>query len=306
MDKKNLINIAGITITLLAFAFLLKTFLSFDVNYSALLSSKYAFFILIATGFSALSVFFAACCWQKLMFYFSGKKINFKIVFNFYAKATLGKYLPGNVGHYLSRQVFGASLGLKQTHLAIVSILEILYNAGAAFILSAILMRNKIFELVAKISTVLDISMFVTTVLFICFSSLVFLFFVFRKNRYFIELISLAKNSGFWLLLLELFLFASVCLLILGLMLALVIGISVPVGVDNIMVIITSSIISWLIGFVTPGSPGGIGVRETVLVFMLSPLFSKEVILISVVLQRIAMVCGDVLAWIVSIAIQKE
>jgi uncharacterized membrane protein YbhN (UPF0104 family) len=46
---------------------------------------------------------------------------------------------------------------------------------------------------------------------------------------------------------------------------------------------------------VTPGVPGGIGVREAAMLFILSPFFSSEAILLAAVAQRVIFIIGDVI-----------
>lgn len=63
---------------------------------------------------------------------------------------------------------------------------------------------------------------------------------------------------------------------------------------------------AWLIGFVTPGSPGGMGVREVVLVTGLTPLFGQAASLaIAVVLRGISMT-GDGVLYFISIVLARR
>ncbi|MGB4673891.1 MAG: lysylphosphatidylglycerol synthase domain-containing protein [Azovibrio sp.] len=57
---------------------------------------------------------------------------------------------------------------------------------------------------------------------------------------------------------------------------------------------------SWLIGFITPGAPAGIGVREGIMVLLLSGLASGDIVLLIVATMRIATIAGDGLVFIIS------
>lgn len=57
-------------------------------------------------------------------------------------------------------------------------------------------------------------------------------------------------------------------------------------------------VVAWLIGFITPGAPAGVGVREVILLFLLENLTSMEGILLSVVLGRVVNVIGDLLFFV--------
>jgi uncharacterized membrane protein YbhN (UPF0104 family) len=282
---------------LVAFAFIVKTALSFDVNFVILLSPPHIFLILILFFAAMPIVMIGAYCWRKMMSFFSGADLNYKSIFRVYAKSNLGKYLPGNVGHYAGRQFFGASMGLKQSHIAFASVLEVLYNAVSALMLSVIFAWDKIFELAYILFSELNVAILIASavcvvgVLFVCSSI------VFRKNKYFKNLLFLFRTKRFWFLLLKCLFFTALNLLLISSLFIPLVGISVSIGIGDIPFIIAAGTASWLIGFITPGVPGGIGVRETVLVLMLSPVFPKEAVLTAAVLQRFAMIVGDVLAW---------
>lgn len=53
--------------------------------------------------------------------------------------------------------------------------------------------------------------------------------------------------------------------------------------------------IAWAAGFVTPGAPAGLGVREAVLVLALGPALGEPAALALAALYRLATLCGDLL-----------
>lgn len=59
-----------------------------------------------------------------------------------------------------------------------------------------------------------------------------------------------------------------------------------------------ASVLAWAAGFLTPGAPAGVGVREAVLYMLLSHLVSQPDLLAAVVLARMISVCGDVLFYL--------
>jgi hypothetical protein len=134
----------------------------------------------------------------------------------------------------------------------------------------------------------------------ICCACIAILYRVYAKKQILNGFFSVFVSRGFVLLLLRGILFSSISLLMLSITLSLLIGANTTLKIGNVPIIIAASTGSWLIGFLTPGVPGGMGVRETAIVLMLSPTFFKETILTAAVLQRLAMIVGDVLAWALS------
>lgn len=77
---------------------------------------------------------------------------------------------------------------------------------------------------------------------------------------------------------------------------------STEVAVD----VAAAFMISWLIGFVTPGSPAGLGLRELTFVGLLVGTIPQQILVLSASAFRMATFVGDVVAWLVGIAIRPD
>ena len=55
---------------------------------------------------------------------------------------------------------------------------------------------------------------------------------------------------------------------------------------------------AWIIGFVTPGAPGGIGIREGVMIFVCGNSYADRIVLF-VLVMRIASVFADVASFVI-------
>lgn len=53
--------------------------------------------------------------------------------------------------------------------------------------------------------------------------------------------------------------------------------------------------LAWVVGFVTPGAPGGLGVREGLMLLMLAPVYTAASASVLVIALRIATTLGDIL-----------
>jgi hypothetical protein len=60
--------------------------------------------------------------------------------------------------------------------------------------------------------------------------------------------------------------------------------------------------LSWLIGFITPGAPSGIGVREVVLLMFLGGIVNESVLLSAIVVHRLLSILGDIIAHIIAMS----
>jgi hypothetical protein len=279
--------------------------MTFDIDYSSVLPLKYMLLLFGEAWLFVIVAILSTINWNDVLGYFSKKAVRLKDSFPLYAKANIGKYLPGNVGHYVSRQVFGVSLGVTQKQLVISAILEIWYSACSAFLLSVVLGWNQILDvlrgLFPNVNIVLSFAIFLAAGIVV----LTLLYVILRKTKFFSDLVLLVQDRTFRFLLAKTVLRAVLCSLINGVMLVIIMRMNVPLDFSSIVTVVTASAVSWLIGFVTPGAPGGIGVRESVLLFMLSPYFPAEIVLTSSVVCRLAMVLGDVFTFLLGLFVKN-
>lgn len=61
--------------------------------------------------------------------------------------------------------------------------------------------------------------------------------------------------------------------------------------------------LSWVIGFVVPGAPGGLGVREAALIFLLDGVLAKETVLAIALMSRLSMTLADALIFLLGLSL---
>ncbi len=65
-----------------------------------------------------------------------------------------------------------------------------------------------------------------------------------------------------------------------------------------VAVLAGAGVIAWLVGYLTPGAPGGIGTREATLIALLSFLNQEDTVLIATALFRLVTTLGDMLLFL--------
>ena len=58
--------------------------------------------------------------------------------------------------------------------------------------------------------------------------------------------------------------------------------------------------IAWVAGFITPGASGGIGIREIVIVALLTPYITQPKALVLAIILRLVTICGDLLSFLIT------
>ena len=96
------------------------------------------------------------------------------------------------------------------------------------------------------------------------------------------------------------YLFYLIFFLIAGLLLAIIVNIFLEINfiITTKLVVIFS--IAWMAGFIVPGAPGGIGVREAVIIFFITPIIGEAQSIAVAIALRFITLLGDVWFFIIS------
>lgn len=240
-----------------------------QINLSEIKPITWGVFIacIIAYGFANLAL---AVAWQKILLFLGISSITREKAVKIYALSQLAKYVPGNIVHLAGRQFYTMAEGLPAAPIArsIIWELGLIAIVGTLFgILTTPLIRPSITTPMALI-TWLAVCLMIFKLIHTIFSSKL-------AKAFLLQLCFLAING---------ILFTVIFLTIsngkIGLLLL------IPLG--------GAYVIAWLIGLITPGAPAGIGIREAVLLFLLSNYITEQTdLLLAVLLGRIISILGD-------------
>lgn len=187
-----------------------------------------------------------------------------------FGKSQIAKYLPGNVFHMVGRQVLAANAGCSHSKLLKSTLWEIFLHAFAAGVLGSILL------IYAIPSTLIQFYAVIITII-ICFA-LPSLYRLIEKERVF----AFGHYVSFHLM--------------GGLMFAFLVSYFSDHGLafNQLLIVSGAYCLAWLAGFVVPGAPGGLGVRELVLYTLISPWMDDKVLLNAILVSRVITTLGDV------------
>ena len=217
-----------------------------------------------------------------------------------FSRSQIGKYLPGNILHYAGRQVLGKMCGFSQDLLMAVSTSEIFFQVLAAATIACV--GAALIPIAPEYRLILVIG---ATLL------LIFLGIILYLPRLVEVVVAHIPRLAFLLRLKPIgqVRFYLVPIFIYGLHLVLVgafIGYLAYrlgaadfklTGIIHYTVLYT---IAWTLGFVTPGAPGGIGVREALLTAQMSPLVGSSNAVLMALCLRLAAITGDIVLFLTS------
>jgi uncharacterized membrane protein YbhN (UPF0104 family) len=217
-------------------------------------------------------------------------KIKYLIYYKIIGTSQIGKYLPGNVGHIIGRAFLSKIFNINLKDVTT----SILYES-LLLIYTGLLISIGYFVYFNQIDLGFDSRIIVYLLLGI---SILILFFVISNK---IKLLSfLPAKSILYIILLNFFSF-----IILGLILFIIQYLLINESLSIIKLIIAIAI-SFVCGFIVPGSPGGIGVREFIFITLLSADLNEANALVMIVTLRLITVLGDIGMYLISLKINKE
>jgi uncharacterized membrane protein YbhN (UPF0104 family) len=288
-------KIIGIILTVLSIFFILRKIFALKINFEVLFSFKSVLVLTAVIFVQILIHHLAAYMWYLLLCFTSGCKLVLEPVFNVFFKCIPQRYIPGNMMHYIGRNILGVGLKVKQSSIALSSVMEITFYIISCILLSLMLGGTGTFLLLKKYfflnKNVLIIAIFLLVILILLFLIIFRLKIVnlFKGLKY-IHFKNMINCFAKYFLV-HLFVF-----LISGLLLFIMMGLYSE-KITGIFMIISAFTIATLIGTVTPGAPGGIGIREAVLVLLLGPVYGESVVIQGAIMQRFALVIADLLVF---------
>lgn len=299
MTAKRIINTFGIIIILISFIYIVRNMISLNIDYSELLTPTNILSIIIMPFVSVFVIFLNAYCWRMILLLFTNINIPVWKTFSVYAKSNIMKYLPGNIGHYAGRQLFGTRLGIRQIQLAIASAFEIIYSVAAMLLCLFLFSADMAFRVIQSILFIEEYT-YIRIIGIIILLTSILLVFLFREHEYIVSLFELLKSIKFAKTILRSILLFAFGSTILILEYVILFNQYITLDFQLMFILVSANFFATFIGFITPGVPGGIGVREATLLAVLSSAFSDDIIILTAIIYRVIMILGDIVTVFVS------
>lgn len=297
MTKKYLKYIGNV-LTIISIIFITRRLVVMDIEYDKLLTIQNITWLIILTVVYAVHLLMIPFSWWRIIEIITRKKLPYCYVQKTFCKSNIMKYIPGNVFQYVGRNEIAIDYNFRHTDIAFSTVLDIVANilgVGVIALIGFFLGRETIFQ---KYEWTIEQKWIEYGM--VVFVILILLLLIFRKHIQKIwhcyENIFSKKNfKKFAGCILWYIFFAIYTGTIYILILSKMMNISFD-GISQICLIIGAYQLSWLFGFLLPGAPGGVGVREFILSILLGPYFDMNIIMFAIVIYRLINTIGDFLA----------
>lgn len=271
-----------------------------------------------ATPRAALGIVLAAVLWScgaplltlawRTMLLSVGIRKTWHELFAILGITQFAKYIPGNIAQYVGRVGMSLARGIPARPLAVTLILETLLIIAAAVATCAAAGAMSSIGLDALQAHGKQLAVVTTLVVF----AIIGLFALRRIAPAFLKRFApkyapaldgtrLPTQSSLA------FAFISYCAIYCcaGAGLIVLARFLLPLAPHDYWLLIAVFALAWVVGFVTPGAPGGLGVREALMVLMLAPVYTAASASVLVIALRIATTLGDVLTLLAGMAMLR-
>ena len=233
-----------------------------------------------------LSLVIGTYAWHIMLTHYAKRSFPFLASYYYFSKTEIAKYLPGNIFHFIGRQALASKINITQVEMAKISLLfSFLLLTGT--ILTSTLFAFLSQEIPPIILTLMGISSIITLIV------LVYLYPSFPMRK------KVSMNS-----------YLALSVALQGIMLGIIVYYQSNDFTANLFFqCVSIYTVSWLIGFVTPGASGGLGIREGTFIAIATYLqidISTDIIIFSVLLVRVINICVDVMLYLSTFILENK
>lgn len=232
------------------------------------------------------SILIGILAWHMMLKHYSKKVFPFFESYYYFSKTEIAKYLPGNIFHFIGRQALASKIGISQIQMGKISLLL------SFLLLTGTVLASTFFAFISKeIPTLILVFMGISSS------------FVLILSLYIYPTLPSSKK-------ITMNLYLALSIAFQGLLLGLIIMYQSEHFSANLFFLCVSIyIVSWLIGFITPGASGGLGIREGTFIALISYLqvnITADIIIFSVLLVRLINIIVDIGLYLSTLLFEKK
>jgi uncharacterized membrane protein YbhN (UPF0104 family) len=230
------------------------------------------------------SLYLLAFNWQMIVGAVSNGELPHRLTLYSYTDTQIAKYIPGNVAHLVSRHVRLRNRGVSDKELGLAALLELISLPLAAVLTAAFFMTVWPIRSATRFADLFSGPAPLVIVLLGLVAGLAS--FVLPPRLQWsaaARIVSLAV------------LIACLFMGLLGLNLSMTLSLFASSPPSTV---IPAAILAWLVGFLTPGSPGGIGTREASILLLLNGIAPESTLLLTALIFRMVTIGGDVVCYL--------
>ncbi|MCL2193276.1 MAG: hypothetical protein FWB78_07770 [Treponema sp.] len=299
------VSVIGKLLMLASFAFIGRQVLRYDTDFSILASPFVITGLLLTALACGASIVLAGLNYKWIIGNVTDVSLEPRLVIRVYCTSNMYKYIPGTVMYLIGRNRIALETNkVNHTQIALATAVEGIFILLSAVILIAVSVHEEAVSYMRYVGIPIFVWIIIGAVVFIVVSLAIILrrrlqrglkkFTDVLKN---FSVATKAKRLGVAMLVL-------VVLAVTYLVTLMLLGQQVTLAM--VPTIIGLYLLSWLAGFLTPGTTSGMGVREAVLLMFLGVYLDPGIVVSSAIIHRVICIVGDVFAYGIAFVYSKS
>jgi len=302
--SKKIIAVVGKLLMLASFAFIVLQVVREDVDFSILASLPVILGLFLTALAFGGSIVFAGLNYRWLIGNVTGVSLERRLVVRVYCTSNLYKYIPGTVMYLIGRnRIALETQKVSHAQIALATAMEGVFILLSAVVIVAVSVHEEAVFYMRQV----DVPGFVWMIIGGVLLAGLLLAVVFRRRlgRGLKKFSDTMKNFSLATKVKRLVtaMLILVVLAVTYLVTLVLLGQRVTPGM--VPTIVGLYMLSWLVGFLTPGAAGGMGIREAVLLMFLGGYLDTGVVVSSAIMHRVVCIVGDVFAYGIALAYSK-
>ena len=254
--------------------------------------------VMLAAVVCSLQGLLLGVCWYVLLKGTGQSGLSAFFAISAVCIAQFAKYIPGNVAHHVGRVLLAKKAGLNVSNVLFSMFLESLLLISVAALIALLMAWIVGLQMFGQVGQIAEWWVLPTMLAVAAVSPLIGHRFFEMGARWWAERKGIAFQSvrmpSIRVFTLVSFLYV-INYVILGFVLQIIA--TQMFGVEADILLLTGIFaVAWIVGFITPGAPAGLGVREVVLVTAFTPIFGSETAIGVTAVLRVVTVFGDCVA----------
>ena len=303
IDLKRVVSFVGTILMIVALVFVFRRLYQMreDLDFSILSNAWVLVALLLVVLLESITVILASVNYRGIVVSISGVFVEFHVAIKVYNIANMYKFIPGGLLQVLGRNRMAIETeGLRHRKVALATLLEGILWVLAALILSIVYSFHHFVYYIRQ----LDVLPLMPPIFILILIITIPILYRFRNPlQTILKNINADANGRLRMILIKYLIFMLAMISLWGLsFLATLTILGQPLTLGLGITIVGLYILSWLLGFLTPGAPSGLGIREFVLLMSLGGIIHEEILLSAIVIHRVLQIAGDIVAYVMAMS----
>lgn len=300
MSKSKIVSLVGALLMVASLVFLgrrlFTSLVASEFDLTAFLSTSVVMGLAAVAFFEGVGIWLAALNFRALVKNVSGVLVTRPLGLVVYTISNLYKYIPGGVMYIVGRNRLAVETEeLTHPKVALSTVLEGVITVVAAILLIIITVFDHAVDYLRQVEPPRAFVVVVIIIVVLAGSAAFSFRFKIKKglDKLFdhmrvLSIPVLLKRFGFGFI---------IMILWGGTFLATLLVLGQPLEPAQMSMVIGLFLLSWLAGFLTPGAPSGIGIREIVMLMFMGGILYEELLFSAMLMHRIVAAAGDIAAY---------